>query len=127
VRATEAIPIFECCVIAIVDDDESVRNAVVRLLQAAGHSARGYPSGQEFLDNLRFDRPDCLVLDLQMPGLSGADVQRALNQAGVHFPVIIMTANASPGAREECLREGAVAYLSKPLDERTLLSALSFP
>jgi FixJ family two-component response regulator len=112
-------------VIAIVDDDESVRNAVVRLLQAAGHSARGYPSGQEFLDNWRVDRPDCLVLDLQMPSLSGADVQRALNREGAQFPVVIMSAHDSPSAREECLREGAVAYLRKPPDERMLLDALN--
>jgi FixJ family two-component response regulator len=112
-------------VIAIVDDDESVRNAVIRLLQAAGHSARGYASAHEFLENWRVDRPDGLVLDLQMPDLRGADVQRALNRAGAHFPVIILTANDLPGAREECFREGAVAYLRKPPDERLLLDALS--
>jgi FixJ family two-component response regulator len=112
-------------VIAIVDDDESVRKAVVHLLQVVGHSARSYASGQEFLENWSFDRPDCLLLDLHMPGLSGADVQRALNRAGAHFPVIIMTANESHSAREECLREGAIAYLRKPLDSRMLLNALS--
>lgn len=111
--------------IAIVDDDESVRNAVIRLLQAAGHSARGYASAHEFLENWRVDGPDCLVLDLQMPNLRGADVQRALNRAGAHFPVIILTGHDSPGAREECFREGAVAYLCKPPDERLLLDALS--
>jgi FixJ family two-component response regulator len=112
-------------VIAIVDDDESVRKAVIRLLQAAGHSARGYASAHEFLENWRVDRPDGLVLDLQMPDLRGADVQRALNRAGAQFPVIILTANGLPGAREECFREGTVAYLRKPPDERLLLDALS--
>src|SRR5277367_4277805 len=111
--------------IAIVDDDKSVRKAVVRLLEAAGYSACGYSSGQEFLKNWRIDSPDCLVLDLQMPNLPGADVQRALNRAGARFPVIIMTAHDSSSAREECLREGAVAYLRKPLDESMLLNALS--
>ena len=111
--------------IAIVDDDESVRKAVGRLLQAAGYSAHGYASGQEFLENWRVDSPDCLVLDLQMPNLLGSDVQRALNRAGAHFPVVIMTAHESPSAREECLREGAIAYLRKPLDESMLLNALS--
>jgi FixJ family two-component response regulator len=96
-------------VIAIVDDDESVRKAVIRLLQAAGLSARGYASAHEFLENWRVDRPDGLVLDLQMPNLRGADVQRALNRAGANFPVIILTAHDSPVAREECFREGAVA------------------
>ena len=111
--------------IAVVDDEESVRKAVVRLLQAAGHTARGYASGHEFLRNWPVDIPDCLVLDLQMPSLPGVDVQRALNRAGAHFPVIIMTAHDSPRAREECLREGAVAYLCKPLDVCVLLNALS--
>ncbi len=110
--------------IAIVDDDASVRKAMVRLLRAYGHTVCAYSSGSEFLENWRVDRPDCLVLDLQMPGLRGADVQRALNQAGAHFPVIIVSALDSSGAREECLREGAFAYLRKPLDERQLLDTL---
>jgi len=122
----EECSLREWRVIAIVDDDESVRNAVVLVLPVAGHRARAYASGQEFLENWSVDKPDCLLLDLQMPSLSGADVQRALNRAGAHFPVVIMTANESPSAREECLREGAIAYLRKPLDGRLLLNALSF-
>jgi FixJ family two-component response regulator len=111
-------------VIAIVDDDESVRKAIVRLLRAYGHTACAYASGSEFLENWRVDTPDGLLLDLQMPNLPGAEVQRALNRAGAHFPVIIMTALDSPDAREGCLREGAFAYLRKPLDERLLLDTL---
>ena len=110
--------------IAVVDDEESVRKALVRLLQAAGYVARGFASGQEFLESWADDRPQCLLLDLQMPGLSGTDVQRALNRVGAHIPVVIITAHDSPGAREECMREGAVAYLCKPLDERVVLDAL---
>jgi FixJ family two-component response regulator len=111
-------------VIAVVDDEESVRNAMVRLLRAADYPARGFASGDEFLKNWPADRPDCLVLDLRMPGLSGMDVQRALNRTGAHLPVVIVSAHDSPAAREECLREGAVAYLCKPVDERVLLNAL---
>jgi FixJ family two-component response regulator len=110
--------------IAVVDDEESVRKAVVRLLQAAGHTARGFATGSDFLQHWLDDPPECLLLDLQMPGLSGADVLRALNRSGAHIPTIIVTAHDSPGAREECLRLGAVAYLCKPLDERVLLAAL---
>jgi len=110
--------------IAVVDDEESVRRALVRLLQAAGHPARGFASGQEFLQSWPANRPDCIMLDLQMPGFSGIDVQRALNRAGAHVPVVVMTAHDSPSVREECLREGAVAYLCKPLDERELLKAV---
>ncbi len=110
--------------IAVVDDEDSVRKAVMRLLEAAGHSARGFASGDEFLEHWAAEPPDCLMLDLQMPGLSGSDVQRALNRADARVPVIIITAHDAPAAREECLREGAVAYLCKPLDERTLFTAL---
>lgn len=110
--------------IAVVDDEESVRKAVVRLLLAAGFSARGFASGNDFLQNWPVNRPECLVLDLQMPGLSGIEVQRALNRSGAHVPVIIITALDSPGLREECLREGAIAYLRKPLDEALLMDAL---
>ncbi|MGO9987346.1 MAG: response regulator transcription factor [Steroidobacteraceae bacterium] len=110
--------------IAVVDDEESVRKAVVRLLRSAGHTAQGFASGSEFLQCWPGDKPDCLMLDLQMPGLSGTEVQRALNRAGAHLPVIVMTANDAPGAREECMREGAVAYLSKPVDVLVLLDAV---
>jgi FixJ family two-component response regulator len=110
--------------IAVVDDEESVRKAVVRLLMAAGYSARGFASGNDFLQNWPVNRPDCVFLDLQMPGLSGTEVQRALNCCGADVPVVIITAQDAPGLREQCLREGAIAYLRKPLDRGVLLNAL---
>jgi FixJ family two-component response regulator len=70
----------------LVDDEESVRKAVVRVLRAAGFAARGFASGEEFLKSRQFDQPDCLVLDLQMPGLSGAQVQQALKVARRNSP-----------------------------------------
>jgi FixJ family two-component response regulator len=115
---------WEKRMIAVVDDEETVRKALVRLLQAAGYSARGFNSGTDLLQNWPAYEPDCLVLDLEMPGLSGTDVQRALNRAGVHVPVVVITAHDSARARAECLREGAIAYLCKPVDERVLLDAL---
>lgn len=111
--------------IAVVDDEESVRKAMVRVLSAAGFAAHGFASGEEFLKSWHFDRPDCLVLDLQMPDVSGTEVQRALNIAGASFPVVIITAHDAPSLREECLRLGAVAYLCKPLDVRSLLDTVS--
>jgi FixJ family two-component response regulator len=112
-------------VIAIVDDEESVRKAVARVLHAAGIAARTYASGTEFLESWHFDRPDCLILDLQMPGLSGTEVQRSLRAAGAKFPIIIITAHDSPSLREECISAGANEYLCKPLDIRTLVEAVS--
>jgi FixJ family two-component response regulator len=112
-------------VIAVVDDEESVRKAMVRVLRAAGFVAHGFASGEEFLKSWHFDRPDCLVLDLQMPDVSGTEVQHALNVAGASFPVIIITAHDAPSLREECLRLGAVAYLCKPLDVRSLLDTVA--
>ncbi len=111
--------------IAVVDDEEAVRNAVIRLLHASGHPARAFASGSEFLRSWHAEKPDCLMLDLQMPGLSGVDVQRALNREGASIPVIIITAHDSPSAREECLREGAIAYLCKPLDRWVMLDAMA--
>jgi FixJ family two-component response regulator len=98
---------------------------VVRVLQAAGFAARGFPSGDEFLKSWHFDRPDCLVLDLQMPDVSGTEVQQALNEAGAKFPVIIISAYDAPSLREESIRLGAVAYLSKPIDIDVLRQALT--
>lgn len=111
--------------IAVVDDEESVRKAVVRVLRAAGFAVQGFSSGDEFLRSWHFDRPDCLVLDLQMPDISGTEVQRALNLAGAHFPVVIITAHDAPALREECIRLGAIAYLCKPLDVRSLLDTVA--
>ncbi len=111
--------------IAVVDDEESVRKAVVRVLQAAGFAARAFASGAEFLESWHFDRPDCLVLDLQMPGLSGTEVQQSLRTAGASFPIVIITAHDSPSLREECMNAGAVEYLCKPLDIRALVRAVS--
>jgi FixJ family two-component response regulator len=112
-------------VIAIVDDEDSVRKAMGRVLQAAGFSTRAYASGAEFLASWHFDRPDCLILDLQMPGLSGTEVQQSLSTAGARFPIVIITAHDSPNLREECMRAGAIAYLCKPLDIRALVAAVS--
>ncbi len=111
--------------IAVIDDEKSVRTGLVRVLQAAGYTARAFASGGEFLNSWHFDRPDCLLLDLQMPDLSGMEIQRSLRLAGAHFPILIITADDSPVLREECMSAGAIAYLCKPLDIRALIHAVS--
>ena len=99
--------------IAVVDDDDSIRRALSRLLRASGFNVVPFASGQAFIDSLAGQRPDCVVMDFQMPGLTGGDVQRLLMLAGIHLPIIIMTAYDHAGIREECLGNGAVACLVK--------------
>jgi len=111
--------------VAVVDDEESIRKSLRRLLMAADLDALVYASGQEFLDALRERQPDCLVLDLQMPGLTGLEVQRALMAAGVRFPTIIITAHDEPEARARCMTAGVAAYLCKPLHDEMLLDAIA--
>jgi FixJ family two-component response regulator len=110
--------------IAVVDDEESVRRALVRLLHASQVDVEAFASGQAFLSSLEARRPDCVVLDFQMPGLTGRDVQRQLAITGIRLPVIIMTAYDEPMLRERCLADGAAAYLCKPLRGHTLLNTI---
>ena len=111
--------------VAVVDDEESVRRALRRLFDAFELDAETFASGQEFLDALPTRSPDCLVLDLQMPGLSGLEVQRLLAAAGVRVPTIIISADDAPEIRERCLSAGTAAYLGKPFDDRTLLAMIA--
>jgi FixJ family two-component response regulator len=111
--------------VAVVDDDESVRRAIKRLLRSIGLSSETFKTGDEFLD--MFDsipsyRPACVVLDVQMPGLNGLEVQRRL--AGSGIPVIFITAHDEAGVREQALAAGAAAYLRKPFNDEILIKAV---
>jgi FixJ family two-component response regulator len=110
--------------IAVVDDEESVRRALARMLTASHLDVDVFGSGQEFLDSLRTRRPDCVLLDYQMPGLTGREVQRQLKEAQIRLPIIVVTAHDQPALREQCLADGAVAYISKPLQRERLLSLI---
>jgi FixJ family two-component response regulator len=110
--------------IAVVDDDESVRRATRRLLCAAGFQVETYSCGTEFLDAVKQRRPSCVILDLHMPGPSGLEVQSRLNASGVDIPVIFITADDDPGARQRALQAGAVSYLRKPWLWEALLEAI---
>ncbi|MBK9116031.1 MAG: response regulator [Betaproteobacteria bacterium] len=111
--------------VAVVDDDPFVLRGVQRLLSSAGFTVETYGTGAEFMDAVRPAEPDCIVLDLHMPGTSGFDVQARLAQRGCTIPVIVITGDDTPEARSRALRLGAAAYLSKPVDAATLLAAIA--
>jgi FixJ family two-component response regulator len=110
--------------VAVIDDDESVRKALKRLLRAANLDADTFASGREFLNSLAARVPDCVVLDLHMPGMNGLDVQQQLARSGLRVPIVVITGHDEPQARAHCLSAGAAAYLRKPLDDETLLDAI---
>lgn len=111
--------------VAIVDDDESVRRAIKRLLRSAGLASETFKSGDEFLemfDSIPSYRPACIVLDVQMPGLNGLEIQRRLGASAI--PVIFITAHDEAGVREQALAAGAAAYLRKPFNDEVLIEAV---
>jgi len=110
--------------VAIVDDDSAVRKALARLLCASAIEARTFSSGREFLDSLPSGIPDCLIVDLQMPEMTGLELQLELARTGARLPTIVITAHNDAGLRERCLAAGAAAYLLKPIDEGTLITTI---
>jgi FixJ family two-component response regulator len=110
--------------IAVVDDEEAVCRALKRLLNASSLGVVTFSSGQAFLEALPSTRPDCALLDLHMPGLSGLDLLKRLVNAGESVPVIIITGRDDQGGCAACLAAGASAYLPKPMDHAKLLQAI---
>ncbi|MCC6194183.1 MAG: response regulator, partial [Burkholderiales bacterium] len=109
--------------VAVVDDDPFVLRGVRRLLTSAGFAVDTYSCGADFMSAVAQHRPDCIVLDLHMPNKSGFDVQADLARRGSTTPVVVITGDDTPDARGRALRLGAVAYLGKPVDGATLVSA----
>ena len=110
--------------VAVVDDEESIRRALVRLLRAGRYRAESFSSGPAFLASLSGHTPSCVILDLQMPLMTGLDVQQELLKFGAPPPVIIITAHDEPGARERSLTLGARHYFCKPVDGTVLMDAV---
>ncbi|TAM99782.1 MAG: response regulator [Rhizobiaceae bacterium] len=110
--------------VAIVDDDPAIRTAIARALMAEEVETSTFGSGAEFLESLREQIPDCLMLDLQMPGMTGHDVQRVLKDAGLSTPIIIITGCGDPIAIKRTIDAGAVTCLEKPIDTGMLRAAL---
>ena len=111
--------------VAVVDDEESVRRALIRLLRAANMDAEAFVSGEAFLNSLDKFRPDCVVLDLQMPGLTGRDVQKRLISMQINLPVILITAHDDLVTQQQSLSDGAANYLRKPLRGDVLVRSIN--
>jgi FixJ family two-component response regulator len=110
--------------VAVVDDEPAVRKALGRLLRTVGYEPRQFAGAEEFLRALGHERFACVILDLQMPGMSGLELQAwpAFRQAGV--PAIVISARDDGATRAACLAAGALAYLPKPVDDAELLAAI---
>ena len=111
-------------VISIIDDDESMRHGTMRLLRSLGFVAHAFPSARAFLHSEQLSRTSCLISDVQMPEMSGMQLQEALRAGGHDIPIIFVTAFHDDKARSEALDRGAICFLSKPFDGETLLRCL---
>jgi FixJ family two-component response regulator len=111
--------------IAIVDDDPSVLKALSRLLRTRGLHARTYSSAREFLAALPAGLPQCLIVDLQMPEMSGLELLQHLMRVGLQIPTVVITAHGDTGMRERCQFAGAAAFLLKPLQDTALFAAIA--
>ena len=112
-------------VVFVVDDDESLRRSLDRLLRVNGHTVQSFPSAAAFLDHPDPDCPCCLVLDIRMPQLTGLEVQRAVNQADRALPIVLMTGFADVETCVVGMKAGAVDFLLKPFDDDQLLRAVA--
>jgi FixJ family two-component response regulator len=111
-----------------VDDDESVCRAIKRLVRSLGMEAEAFTSGRDFIeliDAMPSFQPDCLVLDVQMPGMNGLDVQEQLVSRSSRLPIVFITAHDEIGVRERALSAGALAFLRKPFNDELFIRTLT--
>ena len=114
----------EAVLIAIVDDDPSVQRGLQRLIRSAGWKAETFASAQEFLARSRAESPNCVLLDLQLPGLSGLELQKRMAEVGLEIPIVFLTGHGDIPASVQAMKAGAVQFLTKPVDEQELLQAI---
>jgi FixJ family two-component response regulator len=110
--------------IIVVDDDASLRTAMIELLEAAGYAARGYASTGDFLLDPPADEPGCVLLDVRLPGPSGLDLQAGMQRQGISLPVIFLTGYADVPTSVRAMKAGAVDFLEKPVIREVLLNAV---
>jgi FixJ family two-component response regulator len=122
---------YRCCqvpnsgpIVAIVDDDEAVRNAIVVLMRSMGLVAQAFSSGEEFLRSPELSRTGCLVVDFNMPKMSGLDLHNNLSRLGKEIPTVLITAYPSDDIRARAIQAGIICYLPKPFDESDLLNCI---
>lgn len=116
--------------ISVVDDDEGIRRTTTFLIESFGFQAAAFESAEGFLKSVQLHDTSCLLVDIQMPGMSGLQLQRELTVAGCGIPVIFITAYVNTYARQQAIQAGAVAFLSKPFTDvqlhQTIRSALRY-
>lgn len=110
--------------VVVVDDDASVRRGLERLLRSAGYAVETFASARAFLDRGEYERADCLVFDVRMPGQTGLDLQRVLVDAGYDLPILFVTGHGDLPMAEQALKEGAVDFIAKPFDDDVFLEAV---
>ena len=116
---------FEVPLISIVDDDALARDGIGALVESLGYNVITFTSAEHFLQSDVIAETTCLITDVQMPGLSGLELQEALKSQGYHTPVILITAYPSEKHRTRALDNGAIGFLSKPFDEESLIKCLT--
>jgi FixJ family two-component response regulator len=111
-------------IVAIIDDDEAVGNAIEVLMRSIGMVARAFLSGEEFLRSPELSRAGCLVVDFDMPKMNGLDLHNNLSRLGKEIPTVLITAYPSDDIRTRALQAGIICYLPKPFDESELLNCI---
>jgi FixJ family two-component response regulator len=111
-------------IVSVIDDDMSVRDATNRLVRSLGYAARSFASAEEFLRSAGANDTSCVIADVQMPGMSGIELQTALAARGRRVPIIFITAYPDEAIRARALAAGATCFLAKPFDGATLISCL---
>jgi two-component system response regulator FixJ len=111
-------------IVHLVDDDEAIRRSAGFMLKTSGFQVRTYASGLELLKDARELAPGCILLDVRMPEMDGLQVQAALKERGIGFPVIVMTGHGDVGVAVQAMKAGAVDFIEKPFEKAVMLSAI---
>jgi FixJ family two-component response regulator len=117
--STNTIPL-----ISVVDDDESVREAIEAFMKTKGFKVRAFPSSVDFLASARIEDTSCMIADINMPNMTGVELHGELTRRGFDIPTILITAYPDDAVRARALADGVIGYLSKPFDEDALLACI---